>query len=86
MNCKEFTDFLMEYMDGELPGEQRSAFEQHIAKCPPCGEYLSSYEATVRMGRELGCETRDPDAEVPPEVPEQLIQAILATLAARKKN
>lgn len=74
MNCREFVDFLMAYLDGELPAAQAGAFQQHLGDCPPCVNYLESYRETVRLGREI---CADDDAPVPDDVPEQLITAIL---------
>jgi hypothetical protein len=73
MNCQEFADFLAEYVDKSLPEVQITAFEMHIADCPPCGSYLKSYELTIRLGKDALC----PDEAIPPDVPEDLIQAIL---------
>ncbi len=75
MNCREFVDFLMGYLDDELPRRQRSVFEQHMADCPSCVSYLETYRETVRLGREI---CADPDAPVPDAVPESLVRAILA--------
>lgn len=75
MNCKEFVDFLMDYLEGGLPPEQASAFEKHLHLCPPCVHYLESYKECVELGR--ACCACDDD-EVSSEVPEQLIQAILS--------
>jgi anti-sigma factor RsiW len=74
VNCREFTDFLMAYLDGELPGDERSSFEFHLHSCPPCVNYLESYRATVRLGRAC-CQSDD---AIPEDVPEGLVQAILA--------
>ena len=74
MNCREFTDFLMAYLDGDLPGDQRDSFEFHLHSCPPCVNYLESYQATVRLGRAC-CQA---DEAIPEDVPEALVQAILA--------
>jgi predicted anti-sigma-YlaC factor YlaD len=75
MNCREFVDFLMSYLDGELESEPSRVFEEHMQLCPPCLTYLDTYRDTIRLGR-FACE----DAEGPPpeDAPEQLIQAILA--------
>ncbi len=77
MNCKEFVDFLMAYLDGELPQLQRQAFEQHIVDCPPCVLYLDSYKETVRLGQGLS------EPPGPEEAPEDLVQAILAVRSCR---
>jgi anti-sigma factor RsiW len=76
MNCREFVDFLMAYLDEELPEEQRATFEGHMGDCPPCLTYLDTYAETVRLGQEL---CRDPEGPVPDDVPEGLVRAILAS-------
>ena len=58
-----------------MPAGQRSAFEEHLALCSQCRRYLASYQATIRMGKAA---LRSSDDEVPPEVPEGLVQAVLA--------
>lgn len=74
MNCREMTEFLMAFLEGELPDEQRRAFEEHLRLCPPCEVYLDTYRETVRLGR-AACGS---DSEgLPEEVPEELVQAIL---------
>ena len=75
MNCREMTDFLMAYLDGELPAEQRTAFDEHLGECPPCIDYLESYRESVRLGKVVCTMDDDP---VPDDAPEALIQAILA--------
>jgi len=78
MNCKEFVDFLMAYINEELSPEEARAFEQHIEDCPPCIHYLDTYRETLELERHAY------DAEALPEgePPEPLVQAILS---ARKK-
>ena len=75
MTCREFVEFLMAYLDRELPDSQRTVFEGHIRLCPPCGDYLTTYRETVEMGKRV---CRDGDGPVPEEAPEELVRAILA--------
>ena len=42
MNCREFLDFLMAYLDDELPAAQRAALDDHLADCPSCVTYLDT--------------------------------------------
>ena len=74
MNCQEFVDFLMSYLDGELPAAQRTSFEQHISDCPECDTFLDTYRRTVADCRSVCSGLDDP---VPEDVPEELVQAIL---------
>lgn len=80
ITCKELADFLGAYLDGELAGEELAEFNLHLAQCPWCVAYLKSYEETRLLGRAA---FTDPAASAPPDVPEQLVDAILA---ARKKS
>ncbi|MGE0480904.1 MAG: anti-sigma factor [Phycisphaerae bacterium] len=75
MTCREVIDFLMTYQNGELPEAQRRLFEQHIALCPPCVQYMRTYEKAVQLGK-CCCTPKEQAAE---QVPEELIQAILKT-------
>jgi anti-sigma factor RsiW len=78
VNCREFVDFLMAYLDGELSPAEREVFQQHTVDCPPCQTYLDTYRETVRIGGAL-CE---PDGPVPEDVPDELVAAILAAREA----
>jgi len=81
MTCREFVDFLLDYLDGDLPHGQRVTFESHMQGCPECETYLDTYRETVRLGRELLC----PDGDaLPEEVPVELMQAILAARPRRE--
>jgi len=79
MTCQELADFIIDYVDGKLPGVQLETFEQHLAKCPSCIAYLKSYRTTKMVLDDLGSEAQ---ASLPCEVPEGLINAILAARKA----
>jgi len=74
LTCREFVEFLMAYLSGELPAEQRAAFVGHLAECPDCTTYLQTYGETVRIEK-IACGCGDP---APADAPEELIRAILA--------
>jgi anti-sigma factor RsiW len=75
MTCREVIEFLMAYLDHELPPEQRSAFEVHLLECADCVAYLETYKETVRLGKSA---FEDADGDAGDDVPEELIAAILA--------
>jgi anti-sigma factor RsiW len=76
VTCREFADFIMDYLTNELPADVAASFDRHLSRCPNCHTYLAQYRATVAAGREAFADDR---ARVPDEVPEDLIQAILAS-------
>ena len=76
MTCREFIAFLLEYLSEDLSARERAEFERHLAQCPDCPAYLRSYEETIKLGKVVFA---DPDALVPQDVPEELVQAILAS-------
>jgi anti-sigma factor RsiW len=75
VTCREFAEFIMDYLAGELPADARAPFERHLTRCHGCHEYLAQYKSTVEAGR---LAFQNPDEEVPAEVPEELIKAVLA--------
>ncbi len=79
MTCKEFAEFLLAYESGELSPEQKATFDAHLAHCPCCENYLTSYRATVDLAH---CCADDPERPAPPDMPEELIAAILAARKA----
>jgi anti-sigma factor (TIGR02949 family) len=80
VTCKELIDFLMAYIDNELPAERRAEFERHLGACPSCVRYLDTYKQTVQLGKQaFGCGGET----APTDVPEGLIQAILAARAKK---
>jgi anti-sigma factor RsiW len=75
MNCREFTEFLHEYLFGNLPAEERVEFDKHVAECPWCVAYLDSYHKAIQL--EQAAFSAPQDAPPPGDAPEQLVQAIL---------
>ena len=74
VSCREVLDFLAAYLDGELAAGVRAGFEAHLARCPACVSYLEGYRETIRLGRDAYA----PDAPLAEDVPEELVEAILA--------
>lgn len=75
VTCREFAAFLADYLDGELPRSTRTEFDFHLSRCPSCVAYMNTYRATQRL---VMAAMTMPDGPVPAEVPEELVQAVLA--------
>ena len=75
MTCREFADFMMDYLSDELSTESRAVFDYHLSRCINCQRYLASYHETVKLSKRA---FEEDDANVPSQVPEDLVKAILA--------
>ena len=55
---------------------QRLFLKTHLLFCRDCRNYLRSYELTIRVAKAA---LLDLDGPPPPEMPEELVKAILAS-------
>ena len=79
ITCGEFEAFIMDYLDGSLPTIKRAVFKMHLFLCMDCQRYLAAYERSIALGKAAFDDPNDP---VPADVPEDLVQAILAAKKA----
>ena len=80
LTCQELIDFLDDYVEGRLEAELRARFEVHLERCPYCVDYLKTYRDTISFAR--GACADNSSLPAPPDVPEELIQAILKSRRA----
>ncbi len=80
LTCRELEGFMVDYLEDTLPKGQRRKFDRHLRLCRDCRRYLEAYKRTITLSQ-AACQ--DPDAPIPEDVPEELVQAILA---ARDKD
>jgi len=80
VTCREFADFMADYLSGDLTPELREPFDYHLGLCINCQRYLASYRETVVLCKRA---FDDDDAAVPADVPEDLVKAILAARLQR---
>jgi anti-sigma factor RsiW len=73
MTCRDVSGFLHDFVAGELPAEALADFERHLDACANCREYLRQYRETIGQGQALG-------SHAEPEIPEDLVKAVLATI------
>ena len=71
MTCRELSELLLAYLDGELSAEQHARLTEHLNRCPPCAHYLHSYQVTVQVTRVAYAESETP-------VPDELVKAVMA--------
>ncbi len=57
MTCQELVELVTDYLDGEMPAEDRARFEEHLDDCPYCATYLEQIRQTIRLTGRLSDET-----------------------------
>lgn len=75
MTCRELTEFLSDYVAGELPQEVSSTFEFHLKLCRDCHRFMVQFRETVRAGQ-----TAFEPAPSHPPLPEDLVSAVMAAI------
>lgn len=75
ISCREFIEFLIDYVENALPEQQRREFDRHMSMCPACVAYLNTYRQTIAAGKAALGRPEDP---LPEEVPADLVKAILS--------
>ncbi len=74
MTCKEFEEFVLGYLEGELSDQQQASFDLHLRLCRECRQYLKAYQCSINVNRAVFTSADD---SLPDDVPEDLIKAIL---------
>ncbi len=74
LTCREMDDFMVDYLDGALPPGTRIRFDLHLRLCSGCREYVRGYRKSIELTQRV---FEQDDAEVPAEVPDELVEAIL---------
>jgi hypothetical protein len=82
LTCREFADFIADFMDGSLPPAMRDRLTTHLSRCPSCQQYLGTYLMTIELSR-TAFRSGEP---VPADVPEELVSAILDARGRHLRN
>jgi anti-sigma factor RsiW len=63
LTCQELVELVTDYLEGALPEETRRRFEDHVAGCDGCTNYVEQMRRTIELTGRLSPETLSPDAE-----------------------
>lgn len=75
LTCNEVIDFLGAYLEDELPSDVRVRFDEHVAVCPACVDYIETYRQTKVLTRRAAEQEAEAEED---SAPEPLVAAILA--------
>lgn len=74
LTCKQFDDFMVDFLEKDLPFAQRLGCWLHLKMCRDCAKFVHQYQQTIALGKQA---FEDPNEPVPESVPEDLINAAL---------
>ncbi|MGE5783628.1 MAG: anti-sigma factor family protein [Myxococcales bacterium] len=69
MTCQELVELVTDYLEGQLPEQQRLKFEEHLSWCPPCVTYIDQIKSIGRLTSRLN------ERDVPTSVRDALLEA-----------
>ncbi len=59
--CQEVVELVTDYLEGTLSRRERRRFDQHLAGCDHCTEYLAQMRETLRLTGRLVPEDLSPE-------------------------
>ena len=74
ITCRQFEDFVVDFLDGSLPPGRRRLFELHLRTCRECRQYLARYRQTLALS--LGLR----DEPLLADIPRGLVRAIAGAI------
>jgi predicted anti-sigma-YlaC factor YlaD len=62
LTCREIVELVTDYLEGRMPLEERTRFEQHLVYCSGCRTYLSQIRQTIAAAGAAREEDLKPEA------------------------
>ena len=63
ISCQELVELVTDYFEGALEPADLRRFEEHIANCGKCTEYLAQMRATIAVVGRVTPDDLSPEAE-----------------------
>jgi anti-sigma factor RsiW len=63
LSCQELVELVTDYLEGALPQEERTRFEEHLEPCQGCRNYVEQMRETIRLVGSLSVDSIPPEAE-----------------------
>jgi anti-sigma factor RsiW len=60
--CQQAVELMTDYLEGAMPRAVRRRFEQHLAQCPHCTEYLAQMRAVITLAGRVTPDDLAPEA------------------------
>jgi len=69
MPCQELVEVITDYLEDALPERDRIRFEEHLAVCAKCREYVAQFRRTIKAVGSVR------ESDLDPQVRESLMAA-----------
>lgn len=53
LTCREFVEWVTDYLEDKLPSQERLRFDAHLAQCSACPHYLAQMRQTIQSAGKL---------------------------------
>jgi predicted anti-sigma-YlaC factor YlaD len=63
LSCQELVELVTEYLEGAMTPEDRARFDDHLAACGNCRDYLDQMRTTIRLTGSLTPAAMSAEAE-----------------------
>ena len=77
MVCRDLVEAVTAYIEGEMSPEDRARFDEHLAACDGCTNYLAQISETIRLTGTL-------DAGTLPDEQRTALQAVFRSWAEER--
>jgi exonuclease VII small subunit len=77
LTCAQVVELVTDYFEGALDASLTERFEEHLALCAGCDNYLDQVRQTIETAGRLR------ESEVPPQLREDLLRAFRGWNAGR---
>ncbi|MEA2521048.1 MAG: hypothetical protein QOI81_694 [Actinomycetota bacterium] len=61
MECRDVVEAVTAYIEGDMSPEDRARFDEHLAQCDGCTNYLTQIRETIRLTGTLDAESLPPE-------------------------
>jgi predicted anti-sigma-YlaC factor YlaD len=62
LSCQELVELVTDYLESVMPEAERARFDEHLAICTGCRNYLEQMRLTIVVSGKLSAETIAPNA------------------------
>lgn len=59
--CQEVVELVTDYVEGTMPEAERRAFDEHLAGCEGCRNYLEQMRATIELSGRIELDSLSPE-------------------------